>query len=275
MSVHEVRGRVESVGDAEISRGDRPVAHSKAWEYSRAVPRQKPMITPRIASARIVHRLLVLAMAGLSIVGTAGGVRAWLVQDSVEGDRLADLMQVGPGTVVADIGAGDGQWTKILSAHVGPAGRVFATEVNQNLIKRLEGTAASLGNVTVAQGSQDQSGLPADCCDAILLRLVYHHFTDPLAMQKELRRTLRTGGLLAIVEFKPGRTAAPSGVPQDRGGHGIPPELLIKELSAAGFDVVAREDQWPGGRESYCVLFRKGDLPRSAGHHSPRHPVAR
>jgi ubiquinone/menaquinone biosynthesis C-methylase UbiE len=233
------------------------------------------MITPRIASDRIANRLLVLAMAGLSIVGTAGGVRAWLVQDSVEGNRLAELMKLEPGTVVADIGAGDGQWTKILSAHVGPTGRVFATEVNRNLIKRLESTAASLGNVTVAEGSQDHNGLPADCCGAILLRLVYHHFTDPPAMQAELRRALRMGGLLAIVEFKPGRTAAPSGVPHDRGGHGIPPELLIKELNAAGFEMVTREDQWPGDRESYCVLFRKVDVPTSAGLPTPRHPVAR
>ncbi|MBI1875285.1 MAG: methyltransferase domain-containing protein [Acidobacteria bacterium] len=233
------------------------------------------MVTPRIASARLANRVLVLAMASLSIVGTAGGVRAWLVQDSGEGDRLADLMKAATGAAVADIGAGDGQWTKILSARVGPTGRVFATEVNQNLIKRLESTAASLGNVTVTQGSQDHNGLPADCCDAILLRLVYHHFTDPPAMQKELRRALRMGGLLAVVEFRPGRTAAPSGVPHDRGGHGIPPELLIKELNAHGFEVVTREDQWPGGRESYCVLFRKIDLPKSTGRSSLRHPVAR
>lgn len=215
------------------------------------------MLTPREASARVANRLLVLSIALLSIVGTAGGVRAWLVQDSVEGDRLAELLKLGPGTIVADIGAGDGPWTKILSAKVGPTGRVFATEVNENLVKRLETLATSLGNVTVSQGTQDHNGLPDSCCDAILLRLVYHHFTDPSAMHNELRRSLRDGGLLAVVEFRPGRTAAPKGVPQDRGGHGIPTELLIKELAAAGFDMVTREDQWPGGKESYCVLFRK------------------
>lgn len=223
------------------------------------------MLTPAIASAKIANRLLVLVMAAVSVVGTAGGVRAWLVQDA-EGERLADLLELGPGSIVADVGAGDGRWTKILSARVGPDGRVFATEVNHNLIKRLESAAASLGNVIVSQGSQNENGLPTGCCDAILLRLVYHHFTEPAAMHKELRRALRDDGLLAVVEFRPGRTAAPKGVPQDRGGHGIGPELLIKELNAAGFEVVAREDEWPGGRESYCVVFREVDLPKSAAH---------
>lgn len=208
-------------------------------------------------TARLTRGLVITLIAGVATFGTAAGVRAWLVQDGVEADRLAEVLRLRPGAAAADVGAGEGAYTKILSARVGPEGRVFATEVNQKLIRRLESLAASLGNVTVVSGTQSENGLPTDCCDAILLRLVYHHFTDPKAMQAELARALRTEGLLAIVDMRPGRTGTPAGVPKDRGGHGITPELLIKEMTDAGFEVVERIDDWPGGRGTFCVVFKE------------------
>ena len=76
-------------------------------------------------------------------------------------------------------------------------------------------------------------------------------------MRASLRRALRRGGVLAVIEIDP-QTAWRElpGVP-DRGGHGISPGDLVAEMTADGFDVVARYEEWPGDEDHYCVVFRR------------------
>ncbi len=177
---------------------------------------------------------------------------------AAEIDRLAEALELEAGMRVADVGAGDGEWSEELARRVGEAGRVYATEVEQDKVEELRQRAgeAGLGNVTSILGGERDTGLPEDCCDAILLRLVYHHFTEPAEMRASLKRALATGGVLAVVEISPQRLWAElTGVP-DRGGHGIPLEDLVEEMTADGFEVVERYEEWPGDDDHYCVVFR-------------------
>jgi len=101
--------------------------------------------------------------------------------------------------------------------------------------------------------------LPDNCCDEIVLRRVYHHFTAPQEMDASLLRSLKPGGELAVIDFPPRKWLSESdpvpGVPANRGGHGIPQKILIEEVNAAGFNVDKIVNDWPG--DDYCVLFRK------------------
>ena len=63
--------------------------------------------------------------------------------------------------------------------------------------------AAKLDNVTVLEAYASDTGLPPNCCDAIVLRRVYHHLTDPSGLNAGLLRALRPGGVLAVVDFPP------------------------------------------------------------------------
>src|SRR5262249_9202443 len=117
-------------------------------------------------------------------------------------------------------------------------------------------------NVTVIEGGDHSTNLPDRCCDAIWMAKVYHHFTDPVAMDASLVRSLRPGGRVAVIEFAPSALrfwlTRPSGVPEDRGGHGIPEHVLIGELTGAGLRVDSVINDWwilPDRR--YCVVFRK------------------
>ena len=113
-----------------------------------------------------------------------------------------------------------------------------------------------LKNVTTVLGTQDDTGLPPGCCDAILLRMVYHHFTDPARMRASLRSALRRGAPLVVIDTEPQKNWRHlEGVPE-RGGHGIKEEDLVREMTADGFEVAARHDDWPGDGERYCVVFR-------------------
>ena len=88
---------------------------------------------------------------------------------------------------------------------------------------------------------------------------MYHHVTHPSEIDASLYTALKPGGLLAIIDFPPskalGLIAPVKGVPRNRGGHGIPKQVLIEELTAAGFEVNLIPTDWPG--RSYCVVFRK------------------
>jgi predicted methyltransferase len=172
--------------------------------------------------------------------------------------RLAELMGWKAGTIVADIGAGDGKYTFAAAGRVGAAGRVYATEIDAKKLEELRNEVAKrkLANVIVVESKEVDTNLPAACCDAIFLRRVYHHLTKPVEFDANLVRSLKPGGRLAIIDFPPRAGLEPvEGVPSNRGGHGIPQKIVIEELSAAGLKVEKIVDDWP--EDDYCVLFVK------------------
>jgi len=172
--------------------------------------------------------------------------------------RLAELMQWRPGTIVADIGAGDGAYTFVAAEKVGATGRVYATEIDPEKLKTLRSEVARrrLSNVLVVEGAADDTSLPSNCCDAIFLRHVYHHITQPRDFDKNLLRSLKAGARLAIIDFPPDPSLPPvEGVPKNRGGHGIPEKIMVEELTAAGLQVEKAIDDWSA--RDYCVIFVK------------------
>src|SRR6266571_2076778 len=199
-----------------------------------------------------------LLLAGLACAVAA--VFAAQVRGDAAGEikRLAELMGWKAGTVVADIGAGDGAYTFAAVERVGAAGKVYATEIDAKKLGELREEVAKrkLGNVIVVESKEADTNLPTACCDAIFLRRVYHHLTKPAEFDANIVRSLKPGGRLAIIDFPARAGLDPvEGVPGNRGGHGIPQKIVIEELSAAGLQVEKIVEDWP--EDSYCVLFVK------------------
>ena len=175
--------------------------------------------------------------------------------------RLAKVMNWKAGQVIADVGAGEGEIGFAAAAAVGETGKVYLTELDKDKLSALQKDASrrKLKNVAIVAAAEKETKLPDDCCDAIILRRVYHHFTAPVEMDASLLRSLRSKGLLAVIEFAPRESLTASdpvpGVPINRGGHGIPKKILVEELTAAGFKLDKSFDDWP--EDGYCVLFRK------------------
>jgi SAM-dependent methyltransferase len=179
--------------------------------------------------------------------------------------RLRHVLALKPGVSVADVGAGKGELTVALAAEVGPGGRVYSTEIDLESLEQIRAAvaAARLANVTLVQAQSRETGLPANCCDAIVLRRVYHHLTDPPATNASLLRALRPGGVLAVIDFPPLLSWLwpwpPAEVPRNRGGHGVDARLVAEEVVASGFALVRVIEDWPGRwpLASYCAVFSK------------------
>lgn len=199
--------------------------------------------------------LLLVCLAQMAaFAGTANA------QDEFAADaaRLVTALRLHAGQTVADIGAGGGQLTVALAREIGPSGRVYATELDPDRLRDIrEATdSAGLQNVSIIEAHATRTNLPERCCDALVLRRVYHHFGDPHLMNASMRQSLKPGGLLAVIDFAP--DSAESADPSDRdtgNQHGVTSATVVRELSQAGFEVVAVEEGTRAGR--YMVVVRR------------------
>jgi predicted methyltransferase len=199
------------------------------------------------------HLVLTLLFGAFALAPCHGQAQDWK-----DADKLATLLNWKPGSIVAEIGAGDGGLTLAAAERVGPTGRVYTTELDPKELAKLESLAAAqkAHNIIVVKAGEAETNLPRECCDSIFMRDVYHHLTKPAEVDASLFQSLKPGGLLAVIDSSPREgTKPPKGVPKNRGGHGMPKQLLIDELTAAGFQALTTPTYWHG--EVYCVVFRK------------------
>ena len=188
---------------------------------------------------RILHRCVV-ALTCLIIFPVAAQP-----PPETEFHQIADLLNLKSGSIVADVGAGSGSWSILLADHVGSTGHVFATDVRSEFVSQIRQTTAKFPNVTVILGTQDSTELPTQCCDAILLRMVYHAFRNPKAMRESLARALRPGGHVLMIDFPGGYWAGPT------------PPVLEAQMAEVGFTRAGLHDPWQGQQGVFAVLFRK------------------
>lgn len=187
----------------------------------------------------ILRRSSVLAGAVLVSV-----LPVWAHGRSEEVDQIAALMELRPGMELADVGAGEGEFAVALAERVGPGGHVFVNEIDDGALRTIGRRIkrSDLTNMTRVEGDIDDTNLPDDCCEAILLRYVYHHISERAAMRSSLRRSLRPGGLLVVIE-------------KQEPGDGISLEDLIDDFTGDGFRLVSRHSLWGGHDGHHAAVF--------------------
>jgi len=119
-------------------------------------------------------------------------------------DRAIAALAIPPGATVADVGAGSGYMTVKLAARVGPMGRVFANDIQPEMLRLLGRrlTAERVTNVTLVQGTPDDPKLPLGALDLELLVDVYHECSAPQVMLRHLRDSLKADGRLVLLEYR-------------------------------------------------------------------------
>lgn len=179
--------------------------------------------------------------------------------------EIVAALDLAPGMAVADIGAGTGFFTHLFAEKVGPNGRVYAVDIAPQFLEHIAADARKhrQSQVTTVLGSQDSTNLPRESVDLIFLSDVYHHLERPAAVLASIRRALRPGGRLVVVEFDrvEGKSSA-FVLKHVRAGK----DVFQKEIEAAGFTPIPTPRP-PRLKENFFLSFRKTEVipPRSAG----------
>ena len=161
-------------------------------------------------------------------------------------DRVMDLLGITQGKVVADIGAGSGWFTVRAAARVGPSGAVYAEDINPMAIDYIteRATREKLQNVRPALGSVDDTKLPSNCIDAVLILKTYHEFARPIPLMEQLKVSLRPGAKIGIIDRN-----------GDGSNHGIMPEIVEREMAQAGFKRIGKYDFTKSDGQDYFLIF--------------------
>lgn len=156
------------------------------------------------ACAQDTHPVTKRPIAGVMGMGGAD----WLTRperaQEEQPEKALDALEIKPGSVVGDVGAGVGYFTEKLARRVGPNGKVYANDIQPEMLVQLRKNMAKLGigNVQTVVGAEDDPHLPANTLDLILLVDVYHEFSKPQAMLRHMRESLKPGGRLVLLEYR-------------------------------------------------------------------------
>ena len=119
-------------------------------------------------------------------------------------DLAMRLIRVQRGSTVADLGAGSGYFTVRLARAVGNQGKVYAVDIQAGMLTLLQQTVSRqrLTNVIPVLGAPDDPRLPAESLDLVLMVDVYHELSAPQATLGHLKRALKPGGRLVLLEYR-------------------------------------------------------------------------
>jgi cyclopropane fatty-acyl-phospholipid synthase-like methyltransferase len=171
-------------------------------------------------------------------------------------ERVIAALGLKPGQAVADIGAGTGYFSVRLARAPG-APEVYAADIEPAMVKYVKDRAAKEGlkNVVAVLAAADTPNLP-EPVDVALIVDTYHHIGGREAYFRKLAKSLKPGGRVAIVDFKPD---SPEGPPKE---FRFSAEQLKSEMAQAGYKLAAQYDFLP--RQSFLIFQPAGQSSRPA-----------
>lgn len=170
-------------------------------------------------------------------------------------DAALDAIRVVRGSTVADVGAGSGYMTVRLARRVGPTGKVYATDLQPEMLALLRQrlTRDRITHVEPVLGTVDDPRLPPASIDLILMVDVYHEFAQPQIMLRRMREALRPGGRLVLLEYRKEDPAVPI-----RPEHKMSVAEAKLELEAEGYRLARVDHRLP---RQHILIFEVRPAP--------------
>jgi ubiquinone/menaquinone biosynthesis C-methylase UbiE len=171
------------------------------------------------------------------------------IEENPEG--ALDALHLKPGMVVADVGAGTGYMSLRMARRVGSTGRVYAEDVQPEMLRRLRqnASAAKLTNIETVLGAEADPKLAAGAVDLILLVDVYHEFSQPQKMLRRMRDALKPDGRLVLLEYRKEDPNIPI-----RPEHKMSVQEVKTEVEAEGFHLADVIETLP---RQHIIIFTK------------------
>jgi SAM-dependent methyltransferase len=195
-------------------------------------------------------------VTGRQVAPTMGmGGAPWLVRPERAAEEAPeaalDAIGVAKGAIVADIGTGVGYFTWRLAERVGPAGKVYAEDIQSGMLEQLRHNMAErkLSNYEAVLGAEDDPRLPAGRLDLALLVDVYHEFSQPQKMLQKIRAALKPDGRLILLEYRKEDPKVPI-----RPEHKMAVAEVKAEIEPEGFRLDKTIETLP---RQHILIFRK------------------
>jgi len=171
-----------------------------------------------------------------------------------------DALGIADGSVVADLGAGGGWFTVRLARRVGPGGRVYAEDIQRQMIESIERRLKREGfggRVRAVLGSALDPKLPERALDAALFVDAFHEVEHPVTLLRNLARSLKPDGRIGIVDF-----TSEGGGPGPPMNERVDPQQVIRNAEEAGLRLLSHEQLVP---YQYMLVFGLAGAPSAAG----------
>ena len=214
--------------------------------------------------ARSTHRFFFLLLVLPLLTAPLCAQDDWKVRDAWEKPQeVMDVLGIKAGSVVADIGAGEGYFTFRLAPRVGPAGKVYAVDIVDDKLDKIRARATKqkLTQIETILGATDDPHLPTEQLDVVLVVNAYHEMRDYDAMLRGIFRALKPGGLLGIIDA-PTKPGEPRENYYDR--HRIPEQLVREDTARNGFTFLRQQPTFTppdSDRTYFFLIFQKPTAP--------------
>lgn len=198
------------------------------WAQEAALPE------PRVYEGRVIAQTMHWQGAG------------WLIRNKREREeatmRMREELRLKQGMTVCDLGSGNGYHTLPMAEAVGPEGRVYAVDIQPEMLAMLEQRAETrmLKNIECITSTETDPKIPEGSCDLILLVDVYHEFSHPREMLAGIRKALKPEGVVVLVEFRAEDESVPI-----KPEHKMSKAQILKELGLNGFKLAREFDGLP------------------------------
>jgi ubiquinone/menaquinone biosynthesis C-methylase UbiE len=181
----------------------------------------------------------------------------WLIRNKRESEeastKMREELRLHPGMTVCDMGSGNGYHTLPMAEAVGEKGKAYAVDIQPEMLDMLKKRAEAkhLTNIETIVGTAADPRLPEGSCDIILLVDVYHEISYPEQMLAGMRKALKPGGQIVLVEFRAEDDAVPI-----KPEHKMSKAQILKEMSANGLKLTREFDGLPW---QHMMFFGRAD----------------
>jgi len=176
-------------------------------------------------------------------------------------DQVLEKLDIKEGMIVADVGAGNGKFSVKIARIVGMEGHVYANEINEDRIQKIESQINEQGieNITIIYGEEEDAVLPVKV-DFIVLKFVYHHLSSPDNFMNNLLKYLNPGGRLAVIAADINHVNPDRANKEDRDPCISDPEKTKQAIEKSGFQFEKREDVKQSKEVDYILIFKASEV---------------
>lgn len=176
---------------------------------------------------------------------------AWAERDKWQrADEIIKQLKLQSGNSVADIGCHEGYITFKLSKVVGAKGKVFAVDVTQTKLDKLNehAKARNAVNIKTIKGDYDDPKLELKSLEAVIIMDAYHEMDDHDKILMHVKSALKSGGRLVLCEPISNERKDASRETQE-GKHELGMNFALEDLKKAGFHIIRQENPFIDRKE--------------------------